>query len=454
MKAGIYLRQSLDVAEGIVNQRERCTALLRARGWELTSEYVDNDTSASKKRGPGTSWAKMLADATSGQFDVIVAVDVDRLLRSVGDLVDLTETGAKVLTVDGEIDLTTADGEFRATMLAGIARFEVRRKSERQTRANEARARKGVRGGGRRPFGYEAGGVAVREDEAQAIRDGYRMMLAGDNMSTVARMWNDRGFTTDQTRPDAETPAFNRGNVREILSNQRNVGRMVYLGEVQATPAEWPPIIDEATFEGVRAIIDGHARKNTGRNPTALLSGHAECGVCRSTVHSSGRARTGHRGYRCSGALGHISRKAEPIEDFVVAVVLERLSRPDARNLLSKPVTVDTGALHSEAVALRERLESVAVQYADGILTATQLRAATERIRGRLVEVEAELADGARVDVLGALAGADDVQAVWDGLPPTRRAAVVRELMLVTIHPVGRGVRTFRPESVSIEWRS
>lgn len=135
-RVAIYARQSEDVAEGIERQLSRCRALIQARGYDLVREYLDNDTSAAKRRGAGTAWATMLADLAGGSAEVVVAVDLDRLLRDTRDLIAIMDTGARVLTVDGEIDLTTADGEFRATMLAGIARFEIRRKSERQLHAN------------------------------------------------------------------------------------------------------------------------------------------------------------------------------------------------------------------------------------------------------------------------------------------------------------------------------
>jgi hypothetical protein len=56
--------------------------------------------------------------------------------RQTKDLVALIEVGAKVITLDGEIDLSSRDGELRATMLAGFARFEIRHKAERMVRAN------------------------------------------------------------------------------------------------------------------------------------------------------------------------------------------------------------------------------------------------------------------------------------------------------------------------------
>lgn len=455
MRAGIYLRQSLDVAEGIERQRERCRSLIAARGWEIVAEFTDNDTSASKRRGAATGWGRMLA----ADLDVVVAVDLDRLLRDVRDLSTLIDTGKKVVTVDGEIDLSTADGEFRATMLAGIARFEVRRKSERQRRANEHRARSGQWVGGRRPFGFDDDGVTVREDEAAVIRDAYRDVLTGLSLASVARTWNARGFVTGQTRQArsghaGEPSPWRADSVRAVLLNPRYIGRVRYKGELMSTPAVWPPLVDEATFEAARAVLSDPTRSTAGRSPAHLLTGIAVCGICGATAHAGGNSRRGIRAYRCSGSTGHFARMAEPVEEFVSAVIVARLARPDARGLLTKRRDVDTDALHVEAVGLRERLNSLAVDFADGDLTASQLRTASERIRARLSSIESELADAGKVDVLGDLIGARDVSTVWDGFTLERKRAVIQTLMRVTLHPPGRGTRTFRPETVGIEWLS
>lgn len=220
------MRQSLDRdnrQEGIDRQRERTRALAESRGWPVVEEYIDNDVSASKPRGAGTAWHRLIGDAKSGRIDVVIAVDQDRLLRGLRDLVTLLDLGVRIATVDGELDLTTADGEFRATLSAGLARFEVRRKSERQRRANEHGRKLGVPPGGRRAFGYTplaAGAKSMRatrlgadgleypaygheplEPEASAVRRGYELLLAGSSIRAIARAWNDAGHTTTQGGP-------------------------------------------------------------------------------------------------------------------------------------------------------------------------------------------------------------------------------------------------------------
>lgn len=439
MRAAIYTRQSLDNAEGIERQRERALKLIEAKGWshDPADTFEDNDTSASKRRGEGTGWARMLA----ADVDLVVAVDLDRLLRDVRDLGTLIDTGKKVVTVDGEIDLSTADGEFRATMLAGIARFEVRRKSERQVRANDTRARAGKWVGGRRPFGFEADGVTVRPEEAGAIRDGFRDYIAGSNLSDVARDWTARGLTTGQGGE------WERTAVRAVFTNPRYVGKVRYRGEIVAD-AEWPQLVDTETWEAVQSLVNG-ARGRVTR-ARSLLTGVAVCGVagCGATVHGGGNARKNVRGYRCSAALGHFSRRAEPVEEYVDRVVAARLNRPDAAELVHAS---DTSPEDQELLeALRVQLDAVPVDFADGILAREQVPVVSKRLRERIAEVQGRMADAARERVLSPLIGNGDR---YLALPVDQRRQVIDVLMQVRIHAPGRGTRTFRPESVEIIWR-
>jgi site-specific DNA recombinase len=456
LRAAVYVRQSLDVQEGIDRQLTRCRSLASARGWDVVEEYVDNDTSATKARGANTAWARMLKHAAESRFDIVVAVDLDRLLRTVGDLLRLTESGAKVLTVDGEIDLTTADGEFRATMLAGIARFEARRKGERQKRATADRASRGKRSGGRRPFGYEQDGITVRAVEAEAVREGYAALLSGVPLAAIARSWNAQGHVTAQQRQarsghKGEPSPWRHDSVRSVLLNPRYMGKRAHLGEIVAD-AEWPALVPESTWRATNSILRNPARSNEKRNGRYLLSGLAVCGVCGSTVHAGANSRPGVRAYRCAGSTGHFARKAEPVEEYVAAVMIARLSRPDARGLLTDAARPDTVALHEEANGVRARLESLAVDFAEGELTAAQLRIATARLRTRLTELEEALAVVGRVDVLGPIIGAADVAAAWNSLSVPRQRALLSVLARVVLHPPGRGTRTFRPETVGIEW--
>lgn len=85
-----------------------------------------------------------------------------------------------------------------------------------------------------------------------------------------------------------------------------------------------------------------------------MLTGLALCGVCDdgTTVHAGGSAKAGQRNYRCSGGAC-FARRAEPVEQDVRAVMVARLSRPDAAELLVQSDLPDLDALRVQAEGYR-----------------------------------------------------------------------------------------------------
>src|SRR5699024_5727905 len=99
VRAAAYMRISQDRrGEGwaIGTQRRKIRQMAKDRGWQIVAEYEDSSVSASKPRGAGTDWARMLRDADRGDFTHVVAVDVDRLLRSTKDLISLDQRCLRV----------------------------------------------------------------------------------------------------------------------------------------------------------------------------------------------------------------------------------------------------------------------------------------------------------------------------------------------------------------------
>ncbi len=460
--ASIYLRISSDRSgerAGVTRQKEDCERRARERGWMIHAIHEDNDLSArSGKRRPG--FEALLDDVESGAVSVVVAWALDRLQRNRRDELRLYEAcqraGVTLSLVNGaDLDFSTAAGRFVADSLGSVARLEVEMKSDRQCRAQEQAAKQGRRSGGRRPFGYEADGVTVREREAEAVRAAYTAYLSGVPLARIAKDWNEAGLHSDQRRfakgHEGEPSVWTGQTVGVVLRNPRNAGKRVYKGEVVAD-AVWPAIVAEETWAAAVGRMKGQSpapRKLARR----LLSGLARCGVCGAPAWGGGAARRGFGNYRCRDNYGHFARMSEPVDDYVSNVLLERLARPDAADLMRREETVDTAALHSEYAALRTRLDSVAIDFADGVIERSQLRTITTRIQSRLTEMDGELADAGRVNVLGPMLDADTVEAGWDALSLDHRRAVIDLLCNVTIHPPGRGVRTFRPESVGVEWK-
>lgn len=462
MRAVIYVRQSQDRngdEAGVIRQEEDCRALADRRGWTVSEVIRDNDVSASTRK-PRPGFEKLLSLVSSKRVDMIVVWHADRLTRKLADLervIELCEgAGVGLSTVTGDLDLSTDSGRLVARILASVARGEIERKSARQARAQLQAAREGRRSGGRRPFGYSEDGMTVREDEAEAIRRAYSDLLVGVPLAEIARQWVAAGLHSGQKsyRADrrGQDTQWTWDTVRKVLVNPRNAALRAYKGEVLA-PAVWPALVPEDTWRAAVDVLTDPSRRRAPTRPRFLLSGLGVCGICGATVHG-GAARRHYRTYRCSGSLGHISRQAEPVEEYVSEIVVERLQSPDAVELLWDREKPDVDALRQQAIVLRARLDALAIDFAEGDLTASQLRVATERLRLNLEATEAEMAHDLREDILGPLVRAEDVQAVWERLSDSKKRAVIGTLMEVRLHTVGRGTRSFRPQTVEIVWKS
>lgn len=463
METIIYTRQSMDRTGeelAVSRQREDGEQLASLRGWTVVRTLTDNDTSAAgRKTRPG--FDELIKALDSGEAKAVIAWDWTRLERNRRDGLRLIETcqrnSVTLAFVRGaDIDLSTPAGRLVADMLSGVARHEIDQKSDRQRRAVEQAAKDGRWVSGRKPFGYENDGVTVRPDEARAIRDGYDAFLAGVSLNEIARNWNSRGFK-GQSRP------WVWDNVRTVLRNPRYAGFRAHRKEIVG-PAKWPAIISEETWRAAQDVFDQRSARTVPRGAQRLLTAIAVCGACSATVHAGGAVGK-YPMYRCSGYLTapdrkampsdtpHVSRQALQAEDYVTAVVIERLSRPDAVDLLVDTNRPDVHELRREATALRAKLERHRIDYEDDTFTKAEYLNAKERTLGKIAKIEATLADAGRVDVLGPLVKAGDVRAVWESLPMGHRRMVIDTLMTIRLHSPGRGVRTFRPETVEILWK-
>src|SRR5829696_6892372 len=206
MRVGVYLRQSRDrygTGLAVGRQREDCLRLCSDRGWEPV-QYVDNDVSAySGKRRP--AYERMLADIEAGQLGAVVVWDLDRLHRRPVELEQFIHLADKhrlaLATVSGDTDLATDSGRLFARVKGAVARSEGERKSARQKRAALQAAELGKPHLGPRAFGYEADGITIRDDEAEALGAAYRNLLAGETLTRISRELTSAGFMTPQGKP-------------------------------------------------------------------------------------------------------------------------------------------------------------------------------------------------------------------------------------------------------------
>jgi DNA invertase Pin-like site-specific DNA recombinase len=97
-------------------------------GWQAVDEYVDHGISGAKGRDKRPAFDRLMKDATRRRFDIIMARSVDRLGRSLQDLVgflgDMHGQGIDLYLDRQGVDTTTPGGKALFQMMGVFAEFE------------------------------------------------------------------------------------------------------------------------------------------------------------------------------------------------------------------------------------------------------------------------------------------------------------------------------------------
>ena len=369
MRAGVYARLS-KLRKGdegrqlnLDGQVRRCREMAEALGWEVTDVYPDEDRPAAGRDPCRPEYERLVSDLRSGRINAVVALDQDRLVHEPYELELLLrvfeDTGARhLMTNEGEV---TSEGVLHARIRASISAEEVRKMKARHKRKQEDIARDGRWGGGFRPFGFavvlrpedprasNSGHVLeINEAEAELLRAAADRIISGESAEAIAQEWNASGVTTVTGR------RWRGKSLRRLITAPSIAGRRVHLGE-EVADAAWPPVLDRAKWEAVRAALAGRPEAKRGRPPREYLltGGLAVCAKCGASLRARPRA-DGVRSYVCvaetradgSTPCGGVRCVAEPLETLVFDAVLSALD-------------ADTDARRTELLELRADLAAI-----------------------------------------------------------------------------------------------
>jgi DNA invertase Pin-like site-specific DNA recombinase len=141
-KAAVYLRVST-LDQTTANQERELRAVAARMGCDVTI-YRDHGVSGAEGRDKRPAFDKLCRDATKRQFDLIMAWSVDRLGRSLQDLVgflsEIQALGVDLYLHHQGIDTTTPAGKAMFQMMGVFAEFE-RAMIQERVRAGIRRAR-------------------------------------------------------------------------------------------------------------------------------------------------------------------------------------------------------------------------------------------------------------------------------------------------------------------------
>jgi DNA invertase Pin-like site-specific DNA recombinase len=204
-RAAIYLRTST-TGQHTENQRLELERIAERRGWKVAEVYEDFGISGAKGRDKRPALDRMLKDANRRRFDVAMAWSIDRVGRSLSDLLGtiqhLEAVGVDLFLDQQNIDTTTPAGRLLFQITGAFAEFE-RTMIRSRVNAGLARARAQGKRLGRRPVSTDV----VERIRAQLATGAGILKTAkalGCGVGTVHRIARGMAATASRKVPDLD----------------------------------------------------------------------------------------------------------------------------------------------------------------------------------------------------------------------------------------------------------
>jgi len=199
-RVAFYLRVST-TGQTVENQRRELQELADRSGWQVVAVYQDDGISGTKGRERRPQFDAMLKAATRRQFDMIAAWSLDRLGRSLQDLVgflsEIKGAGVDLFLHKQALDTSTSSGRAMFGMVSVFAEFEADIIKER-VNAGLARARaEGKRLGRPRVDAKTIEKVRAELSRGTGMLKTAKLLSVG--VGTVQRIRNEMSLPSPQT---------------------------------------------------------------------------------------------------------------------------------------------------------------------------------------------------------------------------------------------------------------
>ncbi len=464
-RAVVYTRVS--TAEQVENfsldtQRRYCDDYCARNEIEVDRVFVDEGASA--KTAERAEFQRMLAYCAENRkrLDFVIVYDVSRFSRNMLDYevvrATLHELGISLRSATQPFDDSPA-GELVGGMLAIFANFENRQRAERTVAGMKAALASG-RWTHQPPLGYQkpkdrdhGPSLAPDPDRAPLVRLAFERVATGRfSKREVLKEVTSLGLRTKKGRPMSDQ-SFATMLRNPIYAGRLRVERFGFDG-----PGDFDPIVDQALFEAVQAVLDGRRPSAAARHrdhPDFPLRRFVRCGSCGRPLTASWSSGRNERYpyYRCptSGCSTGNVRKEELEAGFVSE--LETLRVDPAILALFSEVVRDAWRQRHAAEADREKRAAERLQELqrrkdrvvdaylhEGKLDETTYHEQLTRVDREIEEVHRQQDVNAtdRISVERALDFAPrlltDPPGFWKKLSPDRRPALQR-----AIYPTGIG---------------
>ncbi len=231
IKTGIYIRVSTEeqAKEGfsINAQKEKLTSYSKINNWDNITYYIDDGLSG-KNINERPNIIKLINDVKNKEINNVLIYKLDRLTRSVKDLINLIEifetNNCSFNSITEKLDTSTAVGRMFIKIIGTFAEFERENLAERISLGYEQKTKEGNYTNTNGVYGYDYinGNLIINNQEKELVNNIYNLYLKGYSMLQIASKLNKENI------PTKRNGKWYQSTIKSILTNPLYIGKIRY----------------------------------------------------------------------------------------------------------------------------------------------------------------------------------------------------------------------------------
>ncbi|SRR5579883_311543 len=265
----------------------------------IVETYLDDGASGTRPLAERPEGRRLLADAGTGRFGVVLVYKVDRLGRSLAPLLDahrqLEAHGVTIRSATEPFDTAEPMGRFLFQLLGSMAELDRATLLEKLTLGRDRGARAG-RWYGVVPFGYDldADGCLVPSTrlveglgctEAELVQDLFSRIAGGATLWGECQRLNALGVAPVRRYASGKvirvTDAWRPARLCGVLHNPVYTGTHTLHSKHGAVAREVPALVPLAVWEQAQRVLASNRKlSKTGQAYDYLLRGLVRCANC------------------------------------------------------------------------------------------------------------------------------------------------------------------------------
>jgi DNA invertase Pin-like site-specific DNA recombinase len=303
-----YVRVSHDeqVKHGfsIEAQKEGLQKYAEEKGYIIIDWYIDEGKSARKNKGKRKEYLRLIEDAKSGKFEMIIFKCIDRWFRNISEYYKtqsiLDDKGINWECSEEEYDTTTRDGRWKLHIYLMLAQDEADKTSERINYVFENKIKNKEAITGSQPYGF----IVKEIDGVKRVVKDHTTMAIVQDIFTHFELYNSKRATLYYIQ-DKYNIEIDYKLITKILKNTIYYGH--YKGVDNYVYDE--PYITKKRYNKIQIMLNKNVKERKNK-VNYIFSGLLKCSCCGNNltgshtvkiINKAGEKRT-YISYKCNHA--------------------------------------------------------------------------------------------------------------------------------------------------------